>query len=94
MTWKVIVPRPISALIGSFNISREMRNRFLAALHHELPEKANKFRRFRGEDADRHFIFAVNLTEHGKKHLFVAYVDDVTAPERLIIEDIRHRIGS
>lgn len=89
MTFKAIVPQPISKAIGAFRIDREIKIRLLAAIHDDLPRHADEFRLFRSRADDRFFHYKAAIEEAGIEHTFFLEIDD-SASGYLIVASIRY----
>ena len=90
MNHKVMVPTLISQAIGAFEISREMRNRLLTAIHADVPRNYEQCRLSRSVKDNRYYRDRVILDNARLRHLFILTVDDSTAQGVLIIVDVFH----
>jgi len=88
----VKVPQPVSRAIGTFQLTRALTVRVLAAIHQELPQATPQHRSARIPGDDRCFAFRILLPEGDVQHLFVLKVDDATSSDQFIVEDVRHFI--
>jgi hypothetical protein len=90
MSYKVVVPKPISQKIGDFQLSRELTNRLLAAIHEDVPHDYEQSRRQRIPDFEWTYKYRIVLTDEGLTHVFRFAVDDSTAQGHLILVSIHH----
>ena len=92
MEWRTIVPPHMSAAVGACGLSRDALLYVFFALHHTLPEQAERFRRVRAPDRpDRNFLFRLGFDDGPVWHRLAFWVDDATAPGRLFVEKLLHQ---
>ena len=93
MEWHTVVQPHMSAAIGACGLSRSGMVMVLTALHHSLPAQAERLRRKRDPDEpDSYFLFRLGFADDGSWHHLEFWVDDVTAPDRLFIEKLVHKV--
>ncbi len=92
MEWRIIVPPRLSAAIGAGGLSRDALLFVFFALHHTLPEQAERFRRVRAPDRpDRFFLFRLGFEDGSVWHRQAFWLDDATAPGCLFVERLLHQ---
>jgi len=64
----------------------------LTALHHTLPEQAERLRQTRAPDQpDRCFLFRLAFADGPTWHRMAFWVDDATAPGLLFVKKLVHQ---
>ena len=92
MEWRTIIPPHLSAATGACGLSRNAPLFVYFALHHTLPEQAERFRRTRAPDRpDRFFLFRLGFDDGSVWHRMGFWVDDATAPGCLFVEKLVHQ---
>lgn len=92
MEWRIVVPPRLSAAIGACGLSRDALLFVFFALHHTLPEQAERFRRARAPDRpDTCFLFRLGFADGSVWHRLAFWVDDATAPGRLFLDKLVHQ---
>jgi len=92
MNWHVIVHAGISQAVGRCGLSRQGVVRALAAVHVELPIRANVLRLHRDPIDPDFFLYYVGLWDGGAFHLLEFRVNDVSAPGFLFIVRLKHTV--
>lgn len=92
MLRKVMVPKPISAKIGGFGLSRPLSVRLLTRIHEDIANDYEKRKGMRSAHDDRLYMQTMVLSDSSERHLFRFAIDDTTAPDHLIIADIAHTL--
>ncbi len=88
----MVVPFPVSRIIGSFGLPRQTLLDLLVHVHQEIVSKYDSIKNARTADV-RLFIHRFVLTDAaGTGHLFVFAIDDTTSPAHLMIVQIKHRL--
>ena len=91
MEWHSILRPHLSRALGECGLSRDALLLVLFALHHTLPEQADRFRRTRDPNRpDSLFLFRVSLPDGALWHRLTFGVDDATAPGYLFVENVAH----
>jgi pyridoxine/pyridoxamine 5'-phosphate oxidase len=91
MKYRVIVDRPVVALIGEHGLSRNAVVRLYAQLHQELVNEAERFRATRHpEEPDLFFHYRIQVASGDHWHQFDFAVNDTTASGTLFVEAVSH----
>ncbi len=92
VNWTTKVPKTISAAIRSFGLPREVVIQLVMRIHSDIPRDYPRFRNFRTEGAERTYRYRMVIKHQNVRHLFTFAVDDCTAQNFLIVEDITHNM--
>lgn len=91
MKHRVIVDRPVVALIGARGLSRNAVVHVYTRLHHELANQTDLFRSTRHpEEPDLYFHYRIRVASGDHWHQFDFAVNDTTAPDILFVEAVSH----
>ena len=95
MEWHSIIRPHLSIALGGCGLSRDALLLVLSALHHTLPEQADRLRMTRDPDQpDWLFLFRVSVADGALLHRLAFGVDDATAPAYLFVENVSHEMLS
>jgi hypothetical protein len=93
MEWHLIVLPRVSAAIGACGLSRDAMLFVFSSVYYTLPENAERFRLVRDpEMPDRCFLFRLGFADGSVWHRLEFSVDDATAPDRLFVEKLVHKV--
>jgi len=92
MAWRTVITPEVRVALGECGLSREGLLLVQLALHHHLPKEVRRFRELRDPaDPDSLFLFRVGFPDGALWHHFTFWVDDVSKPHHLVVENLAHQ---